>query len=135
MTLSGEGAVVGEDLVVGIETASSARAFVVRQLAIDRVVNDAVDGDPILVFLAEDAVTARVYRRTTGNRTLTFEAAGDRLRDRETGSVWDPMTGRAVSGSLEGLELEPLAFTQALWYAWRSVRPDTTLWGEGRATP
>jgi hypothetical protein len=96
------------------------------------VTNDVLDNDLIVVLLAADAVTARVFRRSAGERTLTFEASGDRLRDRETGSVWDPMTGLALSGPLVGTKLEPRVFTQALWYAWRSVRPDTTLWDPGR---
>jgi hypothetical protein len=130
VTLSGEGALVGEDLVVGVEGPSSARAFLLRRLASDRVVNDEIDGQPIVVSLAEDAVTTRVYRRSVGDRALTFQAANDRLRDEETGTLWDAMTGRALTGPLEGERLEPVVFTQALWYAWRSVRPDTTVWGE-----
>ena len=130
VTLSGEGALVGEDLVVGVEGPSSARAFLLRRLAPDRVVNDEIDGQPIVVSLAKDAVTARVYRRSVGDRALTFQAANDRLRDEETGTLWDAMTGRALTGPLEGERLEPVVFTQALWYAWRSVRPDTTVWGE-----
>jgi hypothetical protein len=99
-----------------------------RRLAGPRVANDELDGEPIVVFLAADAVTVRALRRTAGGRTLTFAAAADRLRDSETGSLWDPMTGRALSGSLVGRSLEGLVVTTALWYAWRSQRPDTTLW-------
>lgn len=135
VTLSGEGPVVGEDLIVGVEGSSSARAYLLRRLASERVVNDAIDGRPILVFLAEDAVTPRVFRRSVGERTLRFRVAGDRLRDQETGTLWDPMTGRALAGPLEGAELEPVVFTQALWYAWRSVRPETTLWTDAPTAP
>jgi hypothetical protein len=38
------------------------------------------------------------------------------------------MTGQALSGPLVGRSLEGLVVTTALWYAWRSQRPDTTLW-------
>lgn len=133
VTLSGEGAIVGEDLIVGVEGPSSARAYLLRRMASERAVNDTIDGIPIVVFLAEDAVTARVFRRTVGKRTLAFEAAGDRLRDEETGTLWDPMTGDALVGPLAGARLERVIFTQALWYAWRSVRPDTTVWEEDAA--
>ena len=54
---------------------------------------------------------------------------GDRLRDAETGTVWDGLTGRALSGPLSGRALEPLVVTTALWYAWSSQHPGTTLWG------
>jgi hypothetical protein len=130
ITLAGDGPIVAEDLIVAVEGPKTARAYLLRRLAPRRVANDAVDGQPIVVFLAEDAVTTRVLRRSVTGRTLTFEAEGDRLRDVETGTRWDPMTGRALSGPLGGQRLEAVDFVQALWYAWRSQRPDTTLWGE-----
>jgi hypothetical protein len=135
VTLSGDGPTVGEDLIVGVEGESSARAYLLRRLAVGRVANDTVDGEPIVVVLAEDAVTPHVFRRSAGERTLTFQVVGGRLRDEETESSWDPVTGQALEGPLEGLELEPVIFTQALWYAWRSVRPDTTLWDGEPAGP
>jgi hypothetical protein len=132
ITQAGGGPVLNEDLVVAVEGSSSARAYLLRRLAQERVVHDVVDGRPILVLLAEDGVTARVLRRTAGGRTLTFTAAaGDRLRDAETGSSWDALTGRALAGPLAGQRLGEVVFTYALWYAWRSQRPGTTLWGEG----
>jgi hypothetical protein len=76
-----------------------------------------LDADPIVLFLAEDAVTIGALRRKLGGRVLTFSAEGDLLRDRETGSSWDPLTGRARTGPLAGRSLEPLVVTTALWYA------------------
>jgi hypothetical protein len=128
ITQSGGGPVVNEDLVAGIEGRRAARAYLLRKMAGPRVVNDEVDGEPVVVFLAEDAVTVRALRRTAAGRALTFAVEGDALRDAETGSRWDPMTGRAVSGPLAGRSLERLVVTTALWYAWRSQRPASSLW-------
>jgi hypothetical protein len=128
ITLGGRGPVVNEDLVAGLEGRREARAYLLRRLAGPRVANDALDGEPVVVFLAEDAVTVRALRRTAAGRTLTFAVEGDALRDAETGSRWDPMTGRAFSGPLTGRTLEGLVVTTALWYAWRSQRPGTSLW-------
>jgi hypothetical protein len=129
ITLAGDkGGIVNEDLVVAVEGRRGARAWLLRHLAPRRVVNDRVDGDPVVVFLGEDAVTALVWDRRIGERALTFTAEGDRIRDTETGTLWDPLTGRALEGALEGESLVPVVFTHALWYAWRNQRPDTTLW-------
>jgi Protein of unknown function (DUF3179) len=131
IALAGEGPVASDDLVAGVLGAKSARAWLLRRLyKAGRVVNDAVDGEPVVVFLATDMVTVRVLRRTVAKRTLSFRADGDSLRDEETGSAWDPMTGRARSGPLAGRKLDGVVFTTALWYAWHSQRPDTTLWSE-----
>lgn len=131
ITLGGAGAVLNQDLVLGVESGNgAARGFLLRRLAEERVANDTLGEEPVLVVLAEDQVTAAAWRRRTDGRTLSFApVAGDRLQDAETGSTWDPLTGRALSGPLAGRQLEPLVFTYALWYAWRSQRPGTTLWG------
>jgi hypothetical protein len=128
ITQSGGGPVVNEDLVAGIEGPRAARAYLLRKLAGRRVVNDEVDGEPVAVFLAEDGVTVSALRRTADGRTLTFAAEGDALVDVETGSRWDPMTGRALDGRLEGQSLEMVPVTAALWYAWKSQQPGTSLW-------
>jgi hypothetical protein len=130
ITLAGEGPIVNADLVVGLEGAKGgARAYLVRALAAaGGLANDSLDGEPVLVALAEDLVTVRVSRRLVDGRVLTFEGRSPLPKDKETGSVWDVTTGRAVSGPLAGRSLEELVHTPALWYAWKSQRPDTTLW-------
>jgi hypothetical protein len=129
ITLAGDGPIVNQDLVVGIEGQKGARAYLLRKLAgSGRVANDSVDGAPVLVVLEEDAVSVHAWSRRVKGRTLTFEAAGGTLRDSETQSSWDVRTGRALSGPLAGASLEPVVYTTALWYAWRSQRPDTALW-------
>jgi hypothetical protein len=133
ITLGGAGPVVNQDLVAGVEVGGAARAWLVRSLAGPRVADDLVAGEPVVVALAADAVTVRAFRRRLDGRTLRFSLeTGDRMRDAETGSSWDIPSGRAVSGPLAGRALEPLTVTTALWYAWRSQRPETTLWtGDG----
>lgn len=131
ITQAGGGPARNEDLVVAVEGASGSRAYLLRRLAEERVVNDRLDGRPLAVFLAEDGVTARAMRREVAGRTLTLAARpGDRLKDAETGTSWDALTGRALEGPLQGRTLEELVLTPALWYAWRSHRPGATLWGE-----
>ncbi len=50
-----------------------------------------------------------------------------RLPPPHTGYLWDPMTGEAVSGSLQGKRLKAFVSTYSLWYAWEKYRPDTEL--------
>jgi hypothetical protein len=123
-----EGPAQTHDLVVGLEGHVEARAYLLRRLAKARLVEDSLEGSPIMVYLSEDLATARVYRRTVGERALSFSrATGDLLHDRETGSSWDAIHGKAVAGPLEGEELQPLVSTYSLWFAWKKYRPDTHL--------
>jgi hypothetical protein len=113
------------DWVVGVEGDGTARAWLVRRFAADRVVNDAVDETPVVVFLLRDRTTVRVLRREVEGRVLTFTAQGDRLRDRETGTLWDPFSGEATEGPLAGRVLQPVPFQSLLYYAWSAQFPET----------
>lgn len=120
-----EGPPRSDDWVVAVQGPLTTRAWLVRRLAASRVANDVVDADPVLVFLLQDLTTLRVLRRDVGGRTLTFNPEGDRLRDRETGTLWDPFTGKARQGPLAGRALQPVPFSTALWYAWSARHPQS----------
>jgi hypothetical protein len=76
---------------------------------------------------SRDVGTAAGFDRRLGDRTLEFEPAGSgRFRDRQTGSAWD-ITGRAVSGRLEGNRLRPLRHDQQFWFALAAFVPDARI--------
>jgi hypothetical protein len=72
-----------------------------------------------------------VYARTLGRTTYTFQVSGRLWRnnlimeDRETGSSWSQVTGRAVDGKHRGAQLEKLEAVQTTWTQWRSAHPFT----------
>lgn len=122
------------DLVIGVEGHVEARAYLARRLLeTGRLVHDELEKAPILVVLAEDQATGRVYDRRVEDRELTFELEGDRLRDVESGTTWDAVSGRAISGPLEGHRLRELISTYSLWFAWQKYRPDTSVHAESQA--
>ncbi len=126
----GEGALEAVDLVIGIEGHLQARAYLLRHLAKNRVLNDVLEGHPLLVFLSEDLTTARVLDRAVDGKPLTFSLErGDKLQDAETKSIWDPLTGEAISGSMKGKRLQAVVSTHSYWFAWKKYRPDTELIG------
>jgi hypothetical protein len=72
-----------------------------------------------------------VYARTLGDTTYGFEVSGRLWRnslimvDRETGTFWSQVTGRAIEGPHRGAQLQKLEAVQATWEQWRSAHPDT----------
>jgi uncharacterized protein (DUF3820 family) len=50
------------------------------------------------------------------------------MTDRETGTTWRAFEGRAVAGKLQGARLDALPATQAFWFAWKQIYPETRLW-------
>jgi len=130
MAKQGDGPVQPIDLVVGVEGHEEARAYLLRYLAKERVLNDELEGHPIVVFLSEAFDTARILDRSVDGKTLTFSPAdGDLLQDAETSSVWDPMTGKAISGPMKGKGLKAFASTYSLWFAWKKYRSESELVG------
>jgi hypothetical protein len=100
-----------DDLLV-VETAEGARAYPVRLLDVHHLVNDTVDGTPVLVSFCPLCGTVVAYDRRVDGRTLTFEFGGTIVennlvvRDTETGSEWKQSTGECLGGELAGAELE-----------------------------
>ena len=72
-----------------------------------------------------------MYSRTVDERVLTFGVSGKLTRntlvmyDRETGSLWPQVLGKAVEGSLTGQTLEFLPAIHTTWAEWRAEHPDT----------
>ena len=128
-----EGPVEPNDLIVGIEGHQEARAYLIRRLTKQRLVHDSLESTPILVYLTPDSSTAKIYRRDVDGRELHFQLGPeDRLRDSETVSAWDPLTGEALGGKMAGRILQPLVYTYSLWFAWQKYRPDTVVHEEER---
>jgi hypothetical protein len=112
-----------ERFVLGVAAGGHSKAWGFDELSRTPVLNDHWDGQPVLVVFERFALTPRLYTRTLGGRILTFGMAGDQLRDQETGSTWEPATGRAVTGPLAGAELLLLPARVTYRHVWEKVHP------------
>lgn len=72
-----------------------------------------------------------MYARRLRGKELTFDFAEGLLEnnllfvDRETGSLWSQLDGRAVSGPMKGTPLEAVPALQTTWKFWREKHPRT----------
>jgi hypothetical protein len=72
-----------------------------------------------------------VYARSVGSRTLTFGVSGMLYRDalvmydRETGTLWSQVDGRAVQGELLGRTLQLMPTMHATWREWKTLYPES----------
>ena len=72
-----------------------------------------------------------VYRRMVIDRALSFGVSGGILRntlvmyDRQTGSLWNQLTGDAFSGALSGIQLQPEPSVLTTWGGWHGMYPDS----------
>ena len=96
-----------------------------KELAQRGAVNDSFAGLPLVVIYESQSATVVAFDRRLGERELTFRVHNNRLIDDQTGSVWDPVSGRARDGALAGSRLAPIAGTISHRRAWRTMHPDS----------
>ncbi len=93
--------------------------------------HDTVDGERVLVLWDAAGKAAAAYRPMLDGQPLTFEVAGDAVRDLETSSEWG-IEGRALAGPLAGRALEPITDSYvAFWFAWSTFHRGTRIWTAG----
>ncbi len=122
-----------KDLVMGLLIGGEAVAYPFKELAFTPVVNDIAGGTPVLVVFDILTQFAAAYSRDVGDRVLTFAALEEaehgevRMRDEETGSLWDGLTAEALEGPLAGERLRQLPSNYSFWFAWKDYHPETAL--------
>ena len=115
----------------GLARDGKARSWPFSRLARQRVVNDSFAGMPLLVAFDPETLSPTGFDRRLGGMELTFRRRGTDLIDETTDSVWDPVTGQALRGSLEGQRLSLVAGTIATTATWLVFHPDSEVWDPG----
>ena len=114
--------------MLGIRILDHPKAYSLDAVGRARVVNDTFVDVPLVVLATADQAAA-AFRRDLAGQTLTFAAGPNgTVIDRETGTSWDPVTGRATSGVLVGQTLTPLPATDSFWFGWFDFFPGTALY-------
>ena len=114
-------------LVVGVEVGGAGRAYDWNQLVKPRLVNDEVNGSPLLAVTDEAGSSAFVYDRQLDGAVLEFEVEGDGFRDTGTGSGWDRF-GRCIKGKMKGKELTRVQSYKQYIRAWLNFHPQSTFY-------
>ncbi len=120
-----------KDLVLGVTLDGAARAYSFQSMVDQPIINDFWAGKEILVAFERISETGAVFERTLGGRNLSFQyVPGDTflMRDQETKSTWQALTGRAIDGPLAGEVLTRLTSNYSFWFAWSDFYPDTQLY-------
>jgi hypothetical protein len=117
--------------VIGTAAGSSARAWPLDQLVHQPVVNDQFDGEPILIVFMQENATALAYDRRIDGRTLTFRSTEGKLLDEQTGTQWDPSSGKAIAGPLKGDSLTRRIGVMSYRRAWQDFHPESSFWKVG----
>jgi hypothetical protein len=123
------------DLMLGIRAFGASRAFLYDQVIREKLVEDRVGAEPVLLVVGGDGQSVRAFRdRIPGVQggPEFYRASGNQmgalLMDAATGSEWN-FQGCAISGKIKGFCLEPVEVLKDYWFDWRNFNPATTVYG------
>ena len=118
-----------QEPVIFLRIGDDARAYPLQILVWHEIVNDVVDGRPVLVTFCPLCNTAIAFERTVDGRVLDFGTTG-RLRysnlimyDRQTETWWQQANGEAIAGELTGTRLEFLPAAIISWEDFQEAYP------------
>ena len=128
-----DGRLPKKDLVLGMTVSGIAKAYPFSAISEQTIINDHFAGSEVVITLDPTSESGAAFVRKTDSRNLTFEPGSTRagvalMRDRETGSLWQVLTGQAVEGELFGERLERLPSHYSFWFAWSDFHPQTELY-------
>ena len=112
------------------------KAYSVKDLTKHEIVNDVLDGQPIMAAYCILADLGAIYERNYGEKELTFALSGYTYYDesvwngldgfvfwdRETESLWWPLIGKAVSGPLKNVKLIEMDKEKWRDTSWKVIR-------------
>jgi len=104
------------------------KAWRFDQLTHEPVVNDRYAGQPIVVVFQEETGSATIFGRQLDGETLVFEQHESGFSDQQTQSVWDPLTGAAISGPLQGQQLQVQIAIPSFSGPWGQFHTDSEYW-------
>ena len=119
-----------DDIVLSYTHDGKTRAYPLRVLVWHEIVNETINGKPILVTYCPLCGTAMIFDRKVAGKVRSFGVSGllyqsDVLMyDREDESLWSQLKMEAVSGPLSGTELKWLPSKHLKWKAWKEKHPD-----------
>ena len=124
-----------KELVLGLGFDGDPLAFPHSRLRVQQLVNLMQPDGAKLIYFDPATGTALAYSADVGGRELSFQLVEkdgrEWLQDDQTGTLWVPFTGQALSGELAGSALERLHAINVFWFAWSDFYPATEIWGFG----
>jgi hypothetical protein len=119
------------DVVIGYVAGDQAWAYPLRILNFHEIVNDTLNGEPVLISYCPLCYSGIAYSRRLGDDVLTFGNTSALYEsdmvmvDYQTGSYWWQVAGEAIVGPLTEEKLTVLPSATITWGEWRQLHPTT----------
>lgn len=101
---------------------SSSVAFAREVMKGFGVANENINNARVIAIYDFENETSRIFNGAgpEGDITLTYDFDDEEIRDEETNSLWNTQ-GLAISGELEGTQLERLDAKESIWFCWAAM--------------
>jgi hypothetical protein len=131
-TYSPANVVTNDQQVIGVEINGKTKAYPVEIIGYHHLVNDTLDGRPLMITYCTVCRTGRVFSPIVQGKVERFRLIGmdqfnAMFEDVTTGSWWRQVNGEAVAGPLKGKMLAEISAVQLSLAAWRELYPDTEI--------
>ena len=138
---SGQAGVIGEtirdnrlntkEFVIGVALGDLAVVYPFRTLNDQPLINDMIGDQPVLIVFDAENANGVVFDREVDGQILNFEAVGGlQIRDDQSASIWNGLTGAGISGDYAGAQLKRLKSTTVFWFGWKDFYPESRVFGQ-----
>ena len=110
--------------VLGIQDGANAKTYDWNQLSKQRIIQDSLPNNPIVILLENDTASFHAYSRIVNNEILIFHKKQDSIWDVNTGSKWN-YEGVCVDGKLKGNMLKSVRCYQEFLHSWEFFHPQS----------
>ena len=110
--------------VLGIQDGANAKTYDWNQLVKQRIIQDSLPNNPIVILLENDTASFHAYSRIVNNSILIFHKKQDSIWDVNTGSKWN-YEGVCVDGKLKGNMLKSVRCYQEFLHSWEFFHPQS----------
>jgi hypothetical protein len=115
--------------VLGVEDAGNSKTYDWNQLVVQRIIQDSIPNNPIVILLENDTASFHTYSRKMNNDVLSFIKNKDSIWDTNTGSLWN-YDGICIDGQLKGKVLTKVASYQEFLHSWEFFHPKSSRYGK-----
>ncbi|SES86394.1 Protein of unknown function [Methanococcoides vulcani] len=119
------------ELVLALVYNETKRVYPLQIMVWHEIVNDHINGEPILITYCPLCGSGIAYERTIDGEEVEFGTSGKLynsnlvMYDRKTNSYWTQIGGQAIVGELTGMELNAISIETVVWRDWKVAHPDS----------
>jgi hypothetical protein len=121
--------IVPHQLMIGVTVAGKSKAYPIEAILTARLIQDRIDGSPVVVVVGPDGASIRAFDATMEEGARLTFAGGEGetvMRDAQTGSAWN-FQGCAVEGKLAGRCMKQTDAHKDYWFDWMNHHPGSAV--------